>query len=206
MLAGSGATHTVDLVRPSKYAVDSAPPHKITITGEAHAVLQRFVKKHSFSVVELLPTELMLLILLEVWKTWPRATRTLRVSKGLAECAAEARGRLPPGEWWTGSDPPLAVPKVSPKEQRINLDAELPALGVSRLGVTAADADDVHKTLLRVPRAPPFCVLACRIVGSFAAPRRAGGRHAAAHNPCCDRAVPCRAAPAVHPGQPLTCT
>ena len=111
MLAGSGTTHTVYLVRPSKYADAGAPPPpKITCTSEARAALQRLAQLYEFSVVDSLPTDLMLHILLELWQSWPLATRALRVSKGLAECATMARGLLPPREWWTGSGPPLQVP------------------------------------------------------------------------------------------------
>ena len=100
MLAGSGTTHTVYLVRPSKYADEGAPPPpKITCTSEARAALQRLAQLYEFSVVDSLPTDLMLHILLELWQSWPLATRALRVSKGLAECATMARGLLPPGEW-----------------------------------------------------------------------------------------------------------
>ena len=100
MLAGSGTTHTVYLVRPSKYADAGAPaPPKITCTSEARAALQRLAQLYEFSVVDSLPTDLMLHILLELWQSWPLATRALRVSKGLAECATMACGLLPPGEW-----------------------------------------------------------------------------------------------------------
>ena len=157
MLAGSGTTHTVYLVRPSKYADAGAPPPpKITCTSEARAALQRLAQLYEFSVVDSLPTDLMLHILLELWQSWPLATRALRVSKGLAECATMARGLLPPGEWWTGSGPPLAVP-VFPIDEMINLDTALPSRGVSRIGVTAADAQDVRTSLLRVRAAASAC-------------------------------------------------
>ena len=150
MLAGSGTTHTVYLVRPSKYADAGAPPPpKITCTSEARAALQRLAQLYEFSVVDSLPTDLMLHILLELWQSWPLATRALRVSKGLAECATMARGLLPPGEWWTGSGPPLQVPG-SAIDEKIDLDTALPPKGVLRLGVTAADAQDVRTSLLRV--------------------------------------------------------
>ena len=136
-------------------------PRKILVVS---AGVVRALDKAEFSIVESMPDDLMQHILIDVWLSWPRATRALRVSKGVAECATMARGQLPPGEWWTGSGLPLQVP-AAPCEE-IDLAAALPQEGVTRLNVMAADVHDVHRTLLRVRAAalrPSTARFACSL-------------------------------------------
>ena len=53
------------------------------------------------TIIDLLPAELMEMILLMLFTTWPRATCVLRVSVAFAALATRVLERDDIGEWWS---------------------------------------------------------------------------------------------------------
>ena len=183
-LPAAGAKRSLFLVRPSRS--HAAPTLMIPCTAGAYAALLRWAGK--FSITERLTIDEMLLILDVVWRTWPLATRTLRVSKEFATAATLARRRLPAGEWWTGSGRPLEVPKSL--KEAIDLEVLLRPGALARLKVGGGDVGDVTRTLLGVRARLTHDARACLVVRVIAgmprsAPRPVGRRASLTWCTCC---------------------
>ena len=98
------------------------------------------------TIIDLLPAELMEMILLMLFTTWPRATCVLRVSVAFAAVATRVLERDVIGEWWTGSGQPLTAP-AGLEEPNVNLLRNTRALAA--LCVPGASLHDVDSILLQ---------------------------------------------------------
>ena len=135
--------------RASAYA--GAPsPRKVLVAVRAVRALRPKALSVGISLLEELPFDLMVQVVLVLFAAWPCWPRLLCVSAGFAEAAKAARRQTGPGELWTGPGRPMCVPSLQPVVDLSSLEPRPGHLGIKVLGVRGADVRDLRDNLVRV--------------------------------------------------------
>ena len=140
-MGGDGVARTLFFAPRSRFA-GARPPSVVKYSQIVARERERCALKRL--AIDQVPTDVMEMIFIALFTTWPLATYLLRVSHAFATLAARVRRGLPSGEWWTGGFMPLMPPASIP----------LPDLLTSRysraftsLGVNGAMRQDVEHIL-----------------------------------------------------------
>ena len=171
-------------LRPSKFACGTPPP-VICVSARVLSALERFSSKMErrveLTILDRLPVELMDMIIILLFRTWPLATCLMRVSVAFAALAARVRDDLLHlgREWWTGSEEPLSAPAgmLAPELGPLRNPRALAALCVH-----GSSRRDIERVLLQVSMQeelniyPVHMEILCLASGAAHATQQAHGR------------------------------
>ena len=100
--------------RASAYAGAPSPRKILVASRGVVRALDKAMLPVALTIMEVLPVDLLVEVMLILFYSWPCWPRLFCVSASLAAAAEVARQQLRGGEWWTGTGLPLIIPLQQP--------------------------------------------------------------------------------------------